>query len=330
MSKRGTASPRASHFYATAAWAGARLGVTSQGAAVIALRRPIRRFSPRRRGCAARLGSVLDVALARSIMRWFVVEVLAYDKCPLPNEARAFLGSCHLVVASAERDEEVRRDKAIDTALVEVGFDEPMVPSTQLVHLLEAVPNQWVPAVVALMTVDNPFFTPAEMMTGVVNRRINAILEMLDAPYCAHDVQGFFSEIVELVTDAAKNPTKATAAGLTRLTAAFGGGFAGGWFGFPLAGQIATNAVDWLFEEGGDLPQSVLEASKMALCYEALPREQASETGSEAAVRLAVGGTAYELAELIRIQGSAASPELKQAHRAWYGTYMLLGGNVGS
>lgn len=120
----------------------------------------------------------------------------------------------------------------------------------------------------------------SDLVSGPGARRMNAILDLFDVPFCASDVQDYYSTVATNLASAKVNRVQ-TAAG---VSAAGVGGFTGGFLFMPFIGTATQRGVDFFFDEISKTDDCSLAVSSLLSCAVAAdcyPKEQAMWRSSE-------------------------------------------------
>ncbi len=159
------------------------------------------------------------------------------------------------------------------------GFSQALAMNSMewrqhLVHLAQAVPaprrRVWLAD-----NCMNSRFLESELLTGdAVMRRLDAVLDLADVPFCALDVQASMGTLAEDLASA--KVTTSMRAGATAATAVLG--FVGGWFGHVTAGAQAERGADYVFKRFGNVDPLAEQAARLVVVARA-----ASASGDEQA-----------------------------------------------
>lgn len=97
------------------------------------------------------------------------------------------------------------------------------------------------------------------LTSGPPLRRLDAVLDIADAPFCARDVQEAFAEFATSLAEA--KLTWVHAAGATGLSAA--AGFTGGFFFMPFIGTLGTKASEYLLGQSSRVDETSEQAARL-------------------------------------------------------------------
>lgn len=194
----------------------------------------------------------------------FSAEVLG-----LPESVRVFLRMGEAIVAAAATDVSKVVADRIAAELSALGVSvEDGTTAAALAALSHDLPDVWDGIALMYLGVENRWLTFERLLGGAVHRRIDAIYDMADTDYCAHEVQSTYLDAVEELRVAAK--TSATHAG--EWATSLAGGFAGGFIG--LGGGPARRATEWL-DGAVSKPRSLtFELGEIAVAWMLLSQDE--------------------------------------------------------
>lgn len=243
------------------------------------------------------------------------------DLLPLPEPAAAFLEASQLAVAAAVRDETPRVGE-IELELARRYIDQAGLFAS-VGELWQAVPEEWDFPLLALLATDNPWVDLEDLTHGSLHRRVDALFDMFDTDFCAHEVQSYFLELVEDVRAWAQDPTKAVLRSTATFTASFAGAFAGGYVGVPSAGIYASKAASWLFDDSSAPSDFILDLSRFVMTYDLLPGDEDRLTSPETDMLRAA--TAQLEASSGDLSESGPSAERLERYRGWLAVTKAIG-----
>ena len=90
------------------------------------------------------------------------------------------------------------------------------------------------------LCIDSSYIADDALVTGVGSRRLNGILDLLSLPFCAADVQDYFSTVAENLASMKLNNVHQTAA----MTASITGGAVGGFLLIPGLGTATVKGAE--------------------------------------------------------------------------------------
>lgn len=157
--------------------------------------------------------------------------------------------------------EAVERAGRDDASLFDRSYRDLIVDMHRLAN---EVPEHWAFVCAAAITVWHPNIEFEALTHGSAHRRINAVYELLEVGFAAHEVQAAYLEHVEAVREASKSD----AVRLGLQAAKYGGVVAGGWLGF--GGAPAGMATDWLNGVVAPPTQLTFDLAAVALFWKGL------------------------------------------------------------
>lgn len=241
----------------------------------------------------------------------------------LPTEIMDFLAIGKLAVAAVSDDEEVLeivREIVSDLTGKDVGQDvgEDVNLLGSLYEGSARLPEAWSVPALGLLAIENDLLDFESMTFGRLHCRIDAVFDMFGTNFCAHQIQELFLGFLDYLVEAAKDPTARRVRDVGQIAAAFAGGFAGGWFGVPGAGQAAAKGARWLFETDEPISDPLVTAAKVLTLFELLPEDDERFTTEEVSL------LDFARDELDRHRHLGA----QGPYRAWAAAYVAMGGDV--
>lgn len=114
-----------------------------------------------------------------------------------------------------------------------------------LLEVSEPVDQHRQAVILADLCVDSAYADDSELVSGPGARRLNAVLDLLEMPFAASDVQDFYAAMGSGLAEMKTNYVHDAAT----YGAAFAGGFAGGWFGMPFIRSGTLKGVSFFADE---------------------------------------------------------------------------------
>lgn len=212
-------------------------------------------------------------------LRFEEEERLNFEKSDLnraigfPSTSTALIELMHLSIAEAVLAPNTDQSRLIALMRSRLGTDDLATALRASVARAEAADRwaaDWSAATLALAAVDHPWLEVEELLGGALHRRIDAVYDLFETAFCAHEAQGQYLAVLEDLAEAVESASiTAVKVGATFGLGAISG--AGASYGFLAPPTLVAKAAAWIDDQGRELDDLIRFLGKVLLVWMLVP-----------------------------------------------------------